>query len=292
MIYCADLHSHSHRSDGQYSPAELIRRAHEAGIENFALSDHDSVRGIAEAQAAADAFGIELVPAVEISAGDEPEKDRYDLHILGLFVDPEIPALVHFLDEQARKRIHQQHQQIERFRELGFRIDIESVFSKVVGVPGKPHLVAALLALNPDRGLAERQIYREYLGYGGLAHVPREDEPTSDECIEVIHVAGGLALLAHPLYYRKVTDLDGMVRGLVEAGLDGIEVDCPYELNDQFKDVPGGRPAIVARAQAWVDQYGLVASGGSDFHGGDIGGPLASAGVTREGYEALRARCS
>ena len=285
----ADLHSHSDFSDGAFTPAEVMQQAAAAGISVMCLSDHDSVRGLDEAEDAAHAAGIRMCPGVEISAGDEADKERFDLHILGLFIDRTSPALNEFLDYQADQRRGQKAGQIRRLQELGFRIDEEDVFEGLRGSPGKPHIVAALLRRNPEMNLVEDDLYRDYLTSGGKAHVDRADEPTAEDCIEAIHAAGGVAMVAHPLYYqRKTQDLFGMIRGLVDAGLDGVEVDCPYELTNAF-GVGRDRADLVREIDAFTTSLGLLRSGGSDFHGMGKGGPIGSAGMDKAGFEALQA---
>lgn len=288
MPHFADLHTHSTASDGVCSPAELVQHAAGAGLAAVALTDHDSISGVAGAMLEASEAGIELVAGVEISAGDEPDLGRRGLHILGLFIDHEEIGIGAFLDEQARCRVEQKRKQIKRFQELGFRIDEEAVFSRVNGVPGKPHLVEALLELNPERELSEREIYRDYFGADGPAHVDREHEPPAEKCIEVIHRAGGVALLAHPLYQCGPADLEALVRGLMAEGLDGIEIDCPYEENEEFRHVAGGREEIVAPLVRIAKKLDLPICGGSDFHGNHIGGAIGSGGVERKRVKALR----
>ncbi len=288
MTPFADLHTHSTASDGACSPAELVRHAASAGLRGVALTDHDSISGVEEAVREAVEAGIELVAGVEISAGDEPKKGRWGLHILGLFIDHQKDGIGVFLDEQARCRVEQKLKQIKRFQELGFRIDEEAVFSRVKGVPGKPHLVEALLELNPERGLTDRDIYRDFLGPESPGRVERENEPPARKCIDVIHRAGGVALLAHPLYQCGPDELAALVRGLLAEGLDGIEIDCPYEENEEFQHVPGGRREILAPLVRLAERLDLPTCGGSDFHGNHIGGAIGSGGVRRERVEALR----
>lgn len=290
MTLYADLHTHSDYSDGLHDPEGVVRAADQAGICALALTDHDSMAGVEEARQACRRRGMEFVPGVEISVGDDPDRDRYDLHIVGLFVDPESPAIRDFLSEQAAQRTAQKRAQLRRFRELGFVVDEEQLFGTLKGVPGKPHLVEMLVRLNP--GITPAELYSTYLGYGGKAHVAREREPSAEEAIEVIHAAGGVALLAHPCFYAKVKKLEGLVRDLVASGLDGIELDCPYELARCFAEVPGGREAIVARMKRLAAELDLAVSGGSDFHGGGKGGPLGSAGLDEPAFTRLKERAA
>ena len=291
MTHFADLHSHSTASDGAHPPAEVVAPALRAGLRALALPAHAALSGVAGALEAAERSGLELIPGVEISAADEADKGRYGLHILGLFIDPRERGIVDFLDAQARARVEQKRVQVRRFQELGFEISEEALFARVTGVPGKPHLVAALLELNPERGLTERDIYNDYLGPKGPARVEREGEPPAAECIEVIHRAGGVALLAHPLY-QSTDGVEALVDGLLADGLDGIEIDCPYEENDEFRQVAGGRPEILAPLLRLAERRPLLVSGGSDYHGNHIGGALGSAGVDRAQVERLREAAS
>lgn len=281
----ADLHCHSNVSDGIFGPAEVVRVAARAGLHALALTDHDAISGIPEALEAAAEQGIELVPGVEISAADEPQKDRFGLHILGLFLDHENKTLAAFMDAQREGRIQAKLEQIERFRNLGLVVDSEALFAQAEGVPGKPHLVAALLRDNPDAGLSERILYQEYFAHGGPAYVVRQDEPPAEACIEIIHDAGGVALLAHPLFYRT-QDLPALVAGL--PTLDGIEIDMPYEINEDFQEVLGGRAEILKPLHELALRRGCLISGGSDFHGDHKGGSMGAAGVDEGALELLR----
>jgi len=246
---CVDLHAHSTASDGSRAPAAVIAAARAAGLAAIALTDHDTVAGIAEAAAAAAALGVRLVPGVELSAVE----DDTETHILGLHLSrpEEIEAGLAALRAMRHQRALRM---VERLNELGVRISFESVVDQAAGgAIGRPHVARALV----EEGWATdvRDAFDRYLGNGRPAYVAK-DRLSMDEAITMIHRAGGLAVMAHPGHGGTRARLET----LTGHGMDGVEVLHPSHSAED-----------VNRLRTLADHFGLLPSGGSDWHGGDDG---------------------
>jgi 3',5'-nucleoside bisphosphate phosphatase len=259
-----DLQSHSHCSDGALAPAEVVALAAQAGVELLALTDHDTVDGVAEALAAGAAHGVRIVPATEISAAQGTYED---LHVLGYAIDHRDPLLAERLRAARADRELRAERMADRLRELGFAVDdAPLVRRRTEGKPiGRPHLAAAVLA---HPGNAER-LAREghgdvssfipaYLIPGKPAYLPRT-RPTVAEAIGWIHDAGGLAVWAHP-YWDLASDEDVLtaIDSFRADGLDGVE--CFYPTHD------AAQTRLLAERCAAL---GLLRTGSSDFHAPD-----------------------
>ena len=228
-----DLQSHSVHSDGSLPAADVVARAAAAGVELLALTDHDTVDGVPEAQAAARAHGVRLSPAAELSA---VHGDHEDLHVLGYGLDVADAGLLTTLEDFRADRSRRIEAMADRLRELGFELDDTPLRARRdAGKPiGRPHLADAVLAhpANAQRlreeGIAGRaELFPPYLVPGAAAYVARS-RPTVAEAIEVIHRAGAVAVWAHPFW-----DLDSSRQALdaidafTAAGLDGVEAFYP-----------------------------------------------------------------
>jgi predicted metal-dependent phosphoesterase TrpH len=244
-----DLHVHSTASDGSRAPADVVQEARRVGLAAFALTDHDTVAGIAEATAAAASLGVRVVPGVELSAveGD------VETHILGLHLSDtrDLEARLVVLRDMRRTRAERI---VRRLNELGVRIAIPAVLEQAAGgAIGRPHIARAMIA--EGWAIDFRDAFDRYLGNGKPAFVPKDRLPVS-EAIELIHRAGGLAVLAHP----ASAGTRERVEEFVGLGIDGLEVRHPSHTADD-----------VARLSALVEHFGLVPSGGSDWHGSGDG---------------------
>ncbi|GED59087.1 PHP domain-containing protein [Brevibacillus formosus] len=248
MKLMADLHTHTKASDGTCEPAENVRLAKEAGLAALAITDHDTVAGIPEAIEAASALGVEIIPGVEVSSVGKGQ----DIHVLGYFVPYEDPAFEERLFRLRETRHERNQLLIARLQELGIDISLEKVYRRKQGTDkniGRPHIAEELMELGVVSTIAEA--FDKYLGKGGAAYV-NPPRITPQEAITLIKEAGGVAVLAHPGLY----DDDELVEELIVFGLDGIEVNHPD--NDEVQKM---------RYSKWAAQYGLVVTGGSDFHG-------------------------
>ncbi len=242
----ADLHCHSVFSDGVETPTALVARAVAAGLTSLALSDHDAVHGLPEFEAAATGTGLIPVAATELSTRFDGE----DVHLLGLFVDPGEPSLASRLAEMRRQRDLRGEAMVERLAAIGLPLDLEEL-RRVVGngAFGRPHVARAMVAAGYARSFEEA--FETYLSKGKPGYVPKP-KWTLAEAIAAVRAAGGLAVVAHPIWYA---DPERVVAQGVEAGLDGLEV-----VHSDHDGVAAGRFAGLA------DRYRLLRSAGSDFH--------------------------
>ncbi|MGH2499361.1 MAG: PHP domain-containing protein [Candidatus Limnocylindria bacterium] len=266
-----DLHTHSLRSDGAYEPAELVRRAAERGVRVQALSDHDTLAGVAEAAAAAAPLGVRIIAATELNT----ESEWGDAHVLGYFLDPADAALEGRLHELREARARRIERMVERLNELGHPVALTRVLELARGgALGRPHLATALL----EAGLVTSfdAAFETILSKRSPAYVPRAGL-TPLEAVDLVRAHGGVPSLAHP---GTVVDVDALLPRLVERGLAGLE--CYYVTHG---------PADTARYLALARQHGLVPTGGSDFHGrGEHGAALGGVFVPPECVDALEAR--
>jgi 3',5'-nucleoside bisphosphate phosphatase len=244
-----DLHAHSTASDGSRAPADVIREAKRIGLAAIALTDHDTVAGIAEAISVGEDLGVRVVPGVELSAveGD------VETHILGLHLSDtrELEAKLIALREMRRTRAERM---VKRLNELGVRIELASVLEQAAGgAIGRPHVARAMIA--EGWAVDFRDAFDRYLGNGRPAYVTKERLAVS-EATTLIHRAGGLAILAHPSHSGTLE----RIAAFVEQGMDGVEVRHPSHSADD-----------TARLAALVEHFSLVPSGGSDWHGSSDG---------------------
>ena len=244
-----DLHTHSTASDGSRAPADVVRAAKAAGLSAFALTDHDTLAGLAPAREAGAQLGMRVLNGVELSAveGD------LETHILGLHMS-ELGEMEHRLVGLREMRVTRAARMVERLNQLGVAVTIESVLQQAAGgAVGRPHVARALIA----GGWASdfKEAFDRYLGNGKAAFVAK-DKLAIAEAIGLIHRAGGLAILAHP---GSLGTRD-RVAALVAAGLDGLEILHPSHTWDDSQ-----------RLDALASELDLVRSGGSDWHGGSDG---------------------
>jgi predicted metal-dependent phosphoesterase TrpH len=241
-----ELQAHSTVSDGELEPAAVVEAAAKAGVTVLALSDHDAVAGVPEAARSAADLTLELVPAVEMSCVHEYADD---LHMLGYWVDLDLisPAC----ERAQQERVSRAGEIVERLRSFGFRLTLEDAIAEsgdALSV-GRPHIARA--AGTKPEGMNE--FFAEYLVPGAKAFVPRR-WPTADEAVELIHEAGGVAVVAHP--YWDVKDPDH-VETLIGA-LDVQGVEAYYPDHDR---------AQTEHLLRICSQRGLTPTGSSDFHG-------------------------
>ncbi|MEO5711429.1 MAG: PHP domain-containing protein [Nocardioidaceae bacterium] len=256
-----DLHTHSHRSDGTESPTELVRRAHEHGIDVLGLTDHDTTEGWQEAADVASRLDLTLVRGIEVSCTFE----GYGVHLLAYLPDPTHPPLATELRRVLDGRNSRLPATLERLRAIGIDIDVQDV-RRVAGetaAMGRPHVADALVALGvvTDRNEA----FNRYLGPQGPAYVHRYAADLED-MIGTVADSGGVTVVAHPWASRhdhSALDAAGLAR-LQTAGLAGIEVD--HEDHDA---------ATREQLRAIAVDLDLIATGSSDYHGlGKVGHDL------------------
>lgn len=272
-----DLHLHSTASDGALSPSLLVRRAREAGLGTVALTDHDTLAGIPEAAAEGRRRGIAVVPGVELSLPHAPGT----FHLIGLFVDPGDAGLAAALERIREGRAERNRKLLERLSGLGLPLGVEEVEAEGGGVTARPHFARAMLR----RGYvaSEKEAFDRFLGKGACAYVDRL-RLSPREAIDLIHGAGGVAVLCHPatLLLPDRAGPGGLAHftaGLAALGLDALEVWGPD---------PDGLSET--RLLALASATGLLPAGGSDFHGRSPREVRPSGRVPDEALEALRER--
>ena len=244
-----DLHMHSTASDGSRAPGDVVREAKRIGLCAIALTDHDTLDGLAEAEAVGRELGIRVVRGVELSAveGD------VETHILGLHLNDatELEAQLVALREMRRTRAQRI---VAKLNDLGVRVEFASVLEQSAGgAIGRPHVARALIA--EGWAVDFRDAFERYLGNGKPAYVSKDRLAVRD-AIDLIHGAGGIAVLAHPSSGGTRERVEAFVRD----GIDGVEVRHPSHSSED-----------IARLGALVEHFSLVPSGGSDWHGATDG---------------------
>ena len=251
-----DLHVHSNASDGTLTPTEVVELAVTNHISVIALTDHDTLAGILEAQSAAlsatqKGHIIQVIPGAELSVS----YGKKDIHILGLFVDPNNELLLQSLATARQKRDERNEKMAANLAAAGFDISID----KIRAVEGDAVLTRAHFAKYlVEHGYVKnnQDAFNRYLSSDSSYYVPREYLDPG-EAIHLIQSAGGLAILAHPLLYKySLAEVEQLVSVLTNQGLDGIE--AIYSANIGFDE---------GHMRHLANKYGLVISGGSDFHG-------------------------
>jgi hypothetical protein len=286
-----DLHIHSTCSDGSFTPREIVKLARAKGLKAIAIADHDTVEGMAEAVAVGEKCGLEVVPAVELSIKNEPEKDFVELHLLGYFIDHQDEELGDILDRIVQARIEQKIRQIKVLQDDGIDVSVEEVFSLVGGVPGRPHIAEVVMRRNPGRFASKGELFSEYLTVGGKAYTRRSFSLTLAEAIQVVVKAGGVPVLAHPGAYDKVQDIEAMIRRAQEIGMLGLETAYTYNKNRPHYDMTLAQVrALVSCFGALADKLGLVKTGGSDFHGEGKDIELGEMGMSCLEFQELKTR--
>lgn len=255
-----DLHIHSTASDGRLSPEDVVRKSAELGLTVIALADHDSVDGIARAQAAAKAFPkLRVIPATEINT-DVPNGEA---HILGYFIDYTDHELGAALSRLRSSRQERAQRMIGKLAELGINIDWQRVQEIAAsGTIGRPHLARAML----EKGYitSVKEAFIKYIGRAGPAYVEREKMPPV-EVVALILETDGLPVLAHPF---TVNDPEALIIELKAAGLVGLEAYYNGYTADE-----------IAKLLSLADRHNLIATGGSDYHGLDTSAETMIGGV-------------
>jgi 3',5'-nucleoside bisphosphate phosphatase len=267
----ADLHVHSHCSDGLWTPTQAVEEACRAGLQAFSLTDHDTVDGLAEAMEAGERLGLEVVIGTELSAHI---RER-EVHILGYCFDRRDLRLNAALNQVHQSRYERGMAIVERLNGLGLRVTLDEVLSQAKGSPlGRPHIAAAMV----NRGLvaSKDEAFSRYIGDRGPAFWPKP-YTAAEAVIELIHQAGGVSVLAHP----GLSFPEGVLAELVACGLDGIEVFHPAH-----------QPPQIEYYLQLAGRYHLLVSGGSDSHGEAEGIRIGEYGIGYEAVEALQRRAA
>lgn len=243
-----DLHIHTTASDGVLSPSQVVLRAMERGVDFLAVSDHDTLNGLSEAEHAAQAAGVHFLPALEISAGGDKE-----IHILGYGVSAQDAALTAYLDAMKEDRRQRSIKMLDRLRTLGMPLSPEDLAAKPGASIGRPLIARAMIAKGYVRDMNEA--FSLYLGRGCPAYVARTDIDVC-EVISLLRRAHAVPVLAHPglLGWDEETFSQQLHRWL-DAGLMGMEIYHPAHEPDQFE-----------KWRSIATRHQLILTGGSDFH--------------------------
>lgn len=283
MKALADLHLHSNRSDGIYSPQDLVKFAEEKGLGGIALTDHDTLDGIQEFMNAPISKSIQRVPGVEIST----EYNEQQLHLLGYFVHSGDTPLEHTLQRIRESRHSRFPKMVDKLRALGIEVDEKAIQKvlKEVDSPGRPHLARILIESGVVKDINEA--FSKYLSKGKPAYVARSKiEPFS--AIELLRDSGAVPVLAHPLLIKNI-DLKQLFEHLKSHGLEGVEVDYGYQDPELMDNVE--------KVRKLTDELQLIATGGSDYHDdngqytlGEIVTPVETIDLLRKKSEIIRNR--
>lgn len=241
-----DLHIHTTFSDGDMTPEEMVAEARKAGLAGIAITDHDEIEGVRAAQVAAAGTDFLVIPGVELSTSD----GKNDIHILGYLIDIDSSELRKYLDIFRDARLKRGIHMVERLKDMGVDIDVDSVLQIAGGgAVGRPHIAAALL----QNGCVEsaEDAFRKYIGFNSPAYVPKYQLKPSD-AFKLIRDAGGVGAMSHPGTTRK----DELITEFIAGGMRAIEVYHPKHSQSE-----------TARYKRLAEKMGLVVTGGSDSHG-------------------------
>lgn len=264
----ADLHLHSVHSDGSYTPAQIVDLARRSGLAAVAITDHDTVNGIAEARSAAAGSSVEIISGVEITA----EFQGRELHLLGYFFDSQDAGLLEALEQLRRDRRGRFQEMVERLKACGVTLDEQDLPQPDdCQTLGRRHLAEWLV--RAGRVGSMREAFTRYLGDGRRADVPKRRLAVT-EAIALVRGAGGVAAWAHP----PADDIRARLFELRALGLEAIEV-----------EYPGRRPGQARGLRALADSLHLAIVGGSDCHGpDDVRRAVGGQSISRDDLERLR----
>ena len=244
-----DLHIHTTASDGSLTPTQVVQLARKKGFSLIAVTDHDTMGGVAEALEAGKKYNVDVVPGVEISSGVTLE-----VHMLGYGMSPDHPVMKAMMEDMRAARVERMERIIENLQKMGVLIAVEEVEAVAGGAIGRPHIAQVLIAhgLVPD----VRTAFREYIGVGAKAYVERR-KMTSEQVIANIRDAGGVPVLAHGGLLRiSEVELNQWIDSMAKKGLMGLE--CYHNAHT---------PQMERLLRAAAERNGLLVTGGSDFHG-------------------------
>jgi predicted metal-dependent phosphoesterase TrpH len=260
MVSRVDLHLHTTFSDGVHSPEDIVARAAARGLEIISICDHDTVEGVGPALAAATNYnGLTLIPGVEVST----DFQKGEVHVLGYYIDHNHPGLNQTLKTMRQSRVERARAMVKKLAGLGVHVEWPRVRELAGnGSIGRPHIAQAMLEKGYIATIGDA--FYSYLGHGQPAYVERI-KMSPQEAVALILAAGGLPVLAHPM---TIDEPEAMISNLAAAGLVGLEA---Y--------YGGSSPAQIKRLVKTAAKLGLIATGGSDYHGLDDNNETPIGGV-------------
>lgn len=260
----ADLHLHTHFSDGTFSPEELLRESKRASLACISVVDHDTVSGVTPATEAAKGYDIEVLPGIEMST----EYNGVEVHILGYLIEHHNPLLIERLSLLKKNRIERVHKIVEKLNRVGIKITAEDVFKTAYGgIVGRMHIALALAKARAVDSVA--QAFERYIGDKGPAYV-LGFKFSPQEAIKLIKECDGVPILAHPY----VLGSDKLIIRLVKEGIMGLEVYYPEHSQ-----------GLVDAYLSLAKKYNLLVTGGSDCHG--QGKPSVKVGAAKVPYQLV-----
>lgn len=242
----ADLHLHTTASDGTLTPEEIVRKAEASNLSVISLTDHDTTAGLLRAQKEAKSHGIEVLNGAELTC----RFNGRDCHLLAYLFDREDAGLNKLLEYHQKQRVDRASDIIHQLSKKGINIDLDEIIAEANGSSlGRPHIAAVME--HKSIVASQKEAFIRYLSDQKLEITPPKYR-TVEEAIDVVHLAGGVGILAHPgrLYKQEELDL------LVQKGIDGIEVVHPSHTD-----------ALQSKYRKFADDHQLLKTGGSDFHG-------------------------
>ena len=249
-----DLHTHSNCSDGALTPLELLSRAQAAGVELFAITDHDTLSAF-DTLAPGKRGDLHLVSGIELSS----RWRRQGVHLVGLNVDIHSAAMAEAVGEQCHLRLTRFRRILEKLQKAGLQLDDKAILDESGASPGRPHIARYLASSGQVKN--EQDAFKRFLGKGKTGDV-HQDWPDMPRCIDWIRGAGGSAVLAHPLKYGLTrTKMHELASDFAAAGGQAVEVMSGMQTADQCRAV-----------NQLARNHGLMASVGSDFHDPDFPG--------------------
>jgi predicted metal-dependent phosphoesterase TrpH len=265
-----DLHIHTTASDGTLPLENLVKAAEKVGLSAIAITDHDTLQSASKIKDLK--TEIDVIPGIEFSVYDN-KLDYIDLHVLGLFIDPQNPKLLSKLKTLEIERENQKREIVEKLNELSYDITYEDARKFATGSLGRPHIARALMEKYPEEFHSIGECFDKLLEQGKPAFKSRNAFFCLDECIDIIHGAGGIAILAHPGFYKY--DQTKILDDFKKLGGDGIETIYDYVSNSVFRGFDEeDNPKLRVQFQQAAKDFGFLESGGSDFHGPNKGSKL------------------
>ncbi|WP_339099808.1 PHP domain-containing protein [Fusobacterium ulcerans] len=271
------MHIHTIASDGTFTPEEVVKRAKSFGMKTIAITDHDTVDGLAEGKKIADEVGIEFIQGIEISCNI----DNLEVHILGYFLNLEDEEFLTELEELKKARENRNKKVVEKLEKCGIVVDMEKVKNMAPGnIISRVHIANYLVEIGA--AFSKNDAFEKYLGKTGAAYVPKENFPP-ERAVKMLHANGAFVSMAHP---KLITQNDGILENMIselkKLGLGGLEA-----VYGTFT------PAEKRKYKKMAKRHSLLVTGGSDFHGANREGiDIGDTGLEYSQFRLIKERSS